>query len=155
MGTTSTIPSVKTRLRELLEAAVPSGWVVSYGRPPHGQPARKVIYLADVALDLDITVSKGPATVRRTRDERYTIDVLVYVLEDRGTVEAVEAEAFAGAAVVEDVVAGDFTLGFTGAEIEHATMRGPGTVESGYSDSAPGGPLAVIKLPVRVVARLT
>lgn len=155
MATSSTIPAAKTALVTLIGAALATAGdggepiQVSYGRPADSQLARECVYVGDVTGLQRIPVAKG--TGRKTRQEDYSIEVVVAVLMLEGETTDAEARAFTLLAEVEDVVADDSTLGL-------ATNVGYFAASTGSLDMAADvtaeGPACVLRLNVDCQARL-
>jgi hypothetical protein len=107
MATTSTIPDVCEALVAHLAAANP-GTQVEWGRPQDALIKRKTIYVGDVDGDSRIPTMKAG---RKERDEQYTVDVLFVSAPPRGSRSTAARDVLAMYATLEDMVAGDPTLG--------------------------------------------
>lgn len=145
-ATTSTVPAVKTALVTLIGTAL-SGVQVTYGRPADNKLNRECVYVGEATGAHRIPVYKG--TVRKPREERYSVEVVVAVIKARGDVTDSESRAFTLLASVEDVVANDPTLGAVDGLL-HATA---GSWETAAEQTAEG-PAAVIRFNVDCLARL-
>lgn len=146
VATVSTVPAVKSALVTLLTSQLP-GIQVKYGRPADNQLARECVYVAEAVGNHRIPVFKG--TGRKPREERYSVEVVVAVIQERGEVSVSEARAFELLEAVENVVADDPTLGGVDGLI-HAIAGDWETV----ADQTVGGPAAVIRFNVDCLARL-
>ena len=115
MASTSTIPTVKTKLVELLDAAADAP--VFYCWPGPSSPPKAIFLgrhpeLDDVRIDgrsEDPTIKTG----RRQRQETYTVPVTVWTFRpdlDSSAGQQVEKEAFELAEAVEDVLADNVDL---------------------------------------------
>lgn len=143
--TTSTVPAVYDAMLALFGDALPGVQVVD-GRPPDTLLARELVFLGDYDLEAEVPVSKAG---RKARDERYTIDVVIFVARPRGTTSQARARAEEIRSTCESALAADVILGDLPGLL-HATWQG-GRGEAGQSNE---GPYCVVTARVRVVARL-
>jgi hypothetical protein len=145
MATTSTVPTVKAQLVSLLDARPGlDGVLVAYAVPPD-LPEREAIYLDRVAGVHNVTVTTGG---RVPRDEQYTIDLIVRVLDSDGEPADAEARAFVLLGEVENLLANTPRLSLS--VIDWAEARGYELDTTQYQDGA----LARIKLGIEVFAQL-
>lgn len=143
--TTSTVAAVYAALLATFQAALPGVQVVD-GRPPDSLVARELVFLGDYDLESGVPVSQPG---RKSRDERYTVDVVAFAARPRGTTAQARQRAEELRSACESALAADVTLGGV-AGLLHATWQG-GHGEAGQSKE---GPYCVVTAQVRVVARL-
>lgn len=116
MATTSTIPSVKAKLVELLSADLSVPVTYCWPGPNTGQQAvflGRHPELDDIRIDGTQEIPTIKAG-RRQRQEQYTVPVTVWTFRpdlDASAGATAEAEAFTIAGQVEDVLADNWTLG--------------------------------------------
>jgi hypothetical protein len=114
----STIPAAKSALVQIITTLVnDSNVMVTYGYPT-GEPQREWIMVADVAGQ-----QESAAIGSRHREETYTIDVVVSVLEEAGDNQTSTERAFALAALIE--VGLRFTYTNLNGSVRTALVAGP------------------------------
>ena len=116
MGTTSTIPTVKAKLVDLLGAALPVPVTYCWPGP---NTAQKAVFLGrhpeldDIRIDGQQEIPTIKAG-RRQRQEQYSVPITVWTFRpdlDASAGAIAEQEAFELAGHVEDVLADNWTLG--------------------------------------------
>lgn len=150
--TTSSIPAVKAALVELITAALATAGAnggpvqVSYGWPGTvGE--RELVYAGNV----EGRHEPGPMTGgRKRRDETYAVEIVVEVVQPRGTAAAAEDRAFELLTAVEDTLANNPSLG--GIDGLMWARGGEMSAEAGLSDE---GPMARITYRTNCHARLS
>lgn len=128
MATTSTVPAVKAKLVELIDAALDVPVTYAWPGP---ETAAECVFLgphpqtADIRLDLDSEIPTLKAG-RKQRQESYRVRVTVWSFRPELTVaDAAECElrAFEMAGEIEDVLADDPRLGLGVGVIQSAEVE--------------------------------
>lgn len=147
VASSSTVPDVMDKLYDLLEARTGDphqlqGVRINYG-PALPDPGRESINLLGVEGE-QVWASLG----KLSKDEVYTITVLIIVIREGQQTKAAVERAYAIAEQVEDVLRDDVTLENT---CRVAALDTPFDLEMGASDTTRS---ALLTLGVRVEARI-
>lgn len=147
MASTSRIVAVKDALLTILQNdGGLTGIQVTRGRPGDDIRDEAIWIGRATGRHEPVTIRSG----RQPREERFTVDVVISVVNGGGSIADAEDRAHALAAEVEDAVAQDPKLGLS--DIEWAL---PGDIEesgSGYTDL---GAVCEIRVGIEVRARLS
>lgn len=152
MSTHSTVPALKQALfTQFQSASALSGLQVAYSFPGDAT-TNSVIYLGDVRGTSVIPTMRA---TRKTREEKYTVDVWIEIADAQNDSSGAEATAFQMYGAVEDILANDPTLG--GSVFSGGT--GWATITAfelltGQDDSRLGW-AASLKIEIEVTARLS
>lgn len=152
MSVASTIPTVATKLLQLLNAATWPGAKPQISDSDPDEPEREVVIVGDTDAEGENDQDWGTIGAR-TRDERYAMRLDVKVISPGLSTSEARDRAFALFAVVEKVLIDNPTLGIDAtpnAQLVQAQLRQP-THRQGAIDEGKG---CVIESAVRVHARL-
>lgn len=141
MATTSTIPAVKAALVASLRSALPDVQI-TYGGVEN--PQESYIGIGNVVGNFAIPTMKAG---RKSRNETYTIAVLIATILATDDVEGAEALAYEHLATLEDLLANDPS--FPGVNVAVA-----GSIESDCGYVLGGGAGCNLTLEVAVTNRL-
>lgn len=148
MATRSTVPTARATLLAALQAKPALAQIqVAYQHPGDAREADS-IYLGEVRRDSSIPTLRAG---RKTREERFTIDVWVDCAGDGPTAQTASERAWGYVGELEDILADDPSLGLT------APFRVVGTSgdENLFFDEARRGFGSLIRVGVECETRLT
>jgi hypothetical protein len=148
MSVSSTIPTVKARILELMAERVGLAEVQrTYSHPGKLLERESICFLNPENIVHEIRAMKAG---HKPRDESYDLVMLVYVHRVGASQEETEARAFDLLAEIEDLLADDATLGIV-PEIHWARFGGITELDTGAMDK---GNATAIVFKVSVRARL-
>lgn len=109
MSTTSRVVAVRTKLKDLLTAAVDADTKVFYSEPSGQNMPNDSIYNGDVRSGSQEIPVQRPG--RKKREESFVTDIVIRCTRGGADSSAAETRAYALLAVLEDVLADDVNLG--------------------------------------------